>query len=67
MGFTLSVSSHSLSGVKQQDFLEQLGFRPHDCPFVSVREAYCLAVDESLDPGAFADAFGAALGRTARG
>ena len=60
-GLHSSVSSYSLSGVKQQDFLEQLGFRPHNCPFVSGREAYCLAVDEGLDPGAFADAFGAAF------
>ena len=60
-GLHSSVTSHFLGGVRQPDFLERLGFRLHDCEFVSGREAYCLAVDEGLDVAAFANAFGAAF------
>ena len=60
-GLHASVHSCSLSGVSRQDLLEALGFRLHDCPFVSGREAHCLAVDQGLGAPAFANAFGAAF------
>ena len=60
-GLHASVTSYFLSGVRQQDFLEQLGFRPQACPFVPGHEAYCLAVDAGLGAEAFAEAFGVAF------
>lgn len=49
------------TGIEPTEFLEKLGFRRYACPFASGRDPHCVAVDESMDVTAFAEAFGRAF------